>query len=108
MEYVDREIQKGRASELEDRAENLDQRANALWMKIEAWFNRNPKAVTVRRYASHFILANLEFKLRDEYGQDVIEFLWMREKLIPPKSALMIKPGYTDWGSAGNPEYRDA
>ena len=106
MEYEEREYQKERARDLNDRAENVDQRANALWMTVEAYFNRNPKAVTVRYYAAHFILANQD-RLRQEYGQDAIEFLWEREELINPESPLMIKPGYSDWGSAGNSIYRD-
>ena len=106
MDQEGRGFQKDRARELNSRATNDEQKANALWMMIEAYYNRNLESKSLRTYAAHFIAAN-RHKHLDEYDPIIIDLVWDSEGLKQP-DVLKIKPGFSDWGSNGNSNYKEA
>lgn len=79
--------------------ETVSIRTEGYLMVIEAHFQRNPKAPSFQVYASNWIAAN-----RGEIEAKILRSLKPR---FPKCSERMIRNGYSDWGSYGNPSYRE-
>jgi len=67
-------------------------------MVMSAYFRRNPEAKTFEAYGSNYLAAN-----GNEIDPGALALLMPR---FPPCTKRMIKTGFSDWGSYGNPCYR--
>ena len=76
------------------------ERASGLFIIIESHFIRNPKAPNLATYASHWLLAH-----QGRYDREVMDLLVAR---YPLPNRPHIQPGYSDWNSYGNPNYKVA
>jgi len=77
----------------------IEIRTEGCLMVIEAHFQRNPKAPSFPMYASNWIDAN--------HGEMEPKIFRRLQPRFPKCSKRMIKTGYSDWGSYGNPSYRE-
>jgi len=98
MEYEEREGQKRAGWNLYEHGKTAADRARGLSRIIEAHFHRNPKAPSLSTYASHWLWAN-----QVRYDPEVMDLLVAK---YPLPSHPRIQPGYSDWDSYGDPNYK--
>jgi hypothetical protein len=98
MNYKEREQYKKEGWELYHHGDSVAERARGLFMIIEAHFYRNPKAPSLETYASHWLWAN-----QGDFAPELMDLLIAR---YPPPRRPRIQPGYSDWDSYGNPNYK--
>ena len=97
MNYREREEHKEAARKLLSAASTAEQRASAVFMLIEAYFHRNGAAPSLEVYASHWLWATPH-----SIPADALHLLLQR---FPFPRHPKIQPGYSDWGSYGQPGY---
>jgi hypothetical protein len=98
-DFEDREQHKQIGWDKFQHGKTSQEKAEGLFMVIEAHWHRNP-GPRFEEYARHWLWANA-----DNYPKEVVEILLQK---YPPPKKPMIKKGYSDWGSFGNPAYKDA
>jgi hypothetical protein len=98
MEYGEQEAQKAEGWRLYQSGSTSADRARGLFMVIEAHFYRNPEAPGIPTYASHWLWAN-----QRRYDREVVDLLIAK---YPLPNAPRIQPGFSDWDSYGNPNYK--
>jgi hypothetical protein len=98
MKYEEQEAQKAEGWHLYESGITPPDRARGLFMVIEAHFYRNPEAPDISAYASHWLWAN-----QGRYDREAMELLIAK---YPLPNAPRIQPGYSDWDSYGNPNYK--
>ena len=98
MDFKDREKLKEVGRGLIVTGATAEIRAEGQLMVLTAHFYRNPKAPSFEVYASNWLAAS-----RQEIDPGALALL---EPRFPICKTRMIKTGYSDWGSYGNPRYR--
>ena len=97
LNYEKLEEQKAKGWNLYHESKQPSERADGLFMVMEAHYLRNPKAPSLVVYASHWLWAS-----QDQYDKEVLNILIAR---YPLPRIPQIQPGYSDWGSYGGSCY---
>jgi hypothetical protein len=98
MNFTEREELKDLGRRLIATGETPEVRAEGHLMVVLAYFHRNPQAKTFEIYGSNYLAAN-----GNEIDPEALALLMPR---FPQCTKRMIKTGFSDWGSYGNPSYR--